>query len=158
MSHRLSLEKLPVWAYSSFRYFEKHERHVNRTYKWNVLVVVFDGVLRFSENGVPVEVRAGEFYIQRSGLLQEGPIESDRPKYYFVQWTGGEYTEDEENSLPLRGNADFTELLPYFKELEMLRITNASLIEKCAIFYKILSLLCKSSSKKSSGEVVAKVV
>lgn len=158
MPYRLSMKKLPVWAYSSFRYFEKHERHVTRTYKWDVLVMVFEGVLRFRENGVPVEVHAGEFYIQRHGLLQEGLLESDSPKYYFIQWTDGEYTEDESDSLPIRGKVDFTELFPYFKELETLRITDANLIEKSAVFYKILSLLRKKSMRRSSNEVVTKVI
>ncbi|MBE6679934.1 MAG: helix-turn-helix transcriptional regulator [Ruminococcaceae bacterium] len=158
MPYRLSLKKLPLWAYSSFRYFEKNEHHVTRTYKWDVLVMVFEGVLRFRENGVPVEVHAGEYYIQRSGMLQEGLIESDSPKYYFIQWTDCEYTEDEEESLPIRGKVDFTDFFSLFKELETLRITKASLIEKSAVFYKILSLLRKKSMKSSSNEVVSKVI
>lgn len=158
MSYRLSMKKLPVWAYSSFRYFEKHERHLTRTYKWDVLVMVFEGVLRFREDGILVEVRAGEYYIQRHGLLQEGLLESDSPKYYFIQWTDCEYTEDEENSLPIRGKVDFSDLFPLFKELETLRITEASLIEKSAVFYKILAQLRKKSMKNSSNEVVSKVI
>lgn len=157
MGYTLSLEKLPVWAYSSFRYFEKHERHVSRTYPWSVLVMVFEGVLRFYENGQPVEVKAGEFYIQRHGMRQEGRFESDAPKYYFIQWTGGEYI-DGEDGLPLSGKADFTELFPLFNELETLKVTGAPLVEKSAIFYKILSLLKKKSIKKSASGVVAKVV
>ncbi len=158
MPYRLSMKKLPVWAYSSFRYFEKHEHHVTRTYKWDVLVMVFEGVLRFREDGIPVEVNAGEFYIQRHGLFQEGLLESGCPKYYFIQWTDGEYTEEEEDSLPLRGKVDFSDLFPLFKELETLRITDASLIEKSAVFYKILAQLCKKSMKSSSNEVVSKVI
>ena len=157
MGFRLSLEKLPVWAYSSFRYFQKNERHVTRTYNWNVLVMVFDGTLRFFEDGKLVEVTAGEFYIQRRGLKQEGTLESDSPKYFFIQWTGGEYTEDD-SGLPLRGKTDFTELFPLFKELETLRITGAPLVEKSAVFYRILMLLRKNINKKGAGEVVAKVI
>ena len=69
MEYKLSMRKLPTWAYSSFRYFEKHEQHTTRVYKWNVLVMVFEGVLRFRENGNMVEVSAGEYYIQKKGLL-----------------------------------------------------------------------------------------
>ncbi len=158
MKKRLSLKKLPLYAYSSFRYFEKHERHLTRVYKWDVLVMVFEGVLRFREDGVPVEVHAGEYYIQRHGLLQEGLLESDSPKYFFIQWTDCEYTADEEESLPIRGKVDFAELFPYFNELETLRMTGASMIEKSAVFYKILSLLKRHQDKGSSNEVVAKVI
>lgn len=157
MEYRLSLEKLPVLAYSSFRYFEKHEHHVTRTYSWDVLVMVFEGVLRFCENGKPIEVKAGEFYIQRHGVRQEGLVESDAPKYFFIQWTGGEYT-DSPDGLPLRGKVDFVEMFPLFKELETLRMTNAPLVEKSAVFYRILTLLRKKSTKKGASEVVARVV
>lgn len=156
MKEYLSLEKLPRWAYSSFRYFEKHERHVTRTYRYDVLVMVFEGVLRFHENGRLVEVSAGEYYIQRHGCLQEGLVKSDSPKYFFIQWTDGEYVAD--NGLPLCGKVDFTEMFPLFRELETLRATNAPLVEKSAVFYRILSSLHKNSSHKSSGEVVAKVI
>ena len=156
MKEYLSLEKLPIWAYSSFRYFEKHERHVTRTYRYDVLVMVFEGVLRFHEDGKLVEVNAGEYYIQRHGRLQEGLLESNSPKYYFIQWTGGEYNG--EDGLSLSGKIDFAEMLPLFRELETLRVTGATLIEKTAVFYKILSNLHKNSSRKSSSDVVAKVV
>ena len=157
MSLKLSLQKLPVWQYSSYRYFEKHERHVSRTYALDVLVMVFDGILRFFEDGVPVEVHAGEYYIQRHGLRQEGLYESDSPKYFFIQWWGHEFSE-EKDGLPLRGKVDFVELFPLFQELETLRITDAPLVEISSVFYRVLSVLRKSSNRKSSGEVVAKVV
>ena len=50
--------------------------------------MVFEGVLRFRENGIPVEVHPGEYYIQRHGLLQEGKCESDSPKYFFYTMVG----------------------------------------------------------------------
>ncbi|MBQ4150619.1 MAG: helix-turn-helix domain-containing protein [Clostridia bacterium] len=158
MEYKLSMRKLPTLAYSSFRYFEKHERHVTRVYNWNVLVMVFEGVLRFREDGESVEVHAGEYYIQRSGLLQEGLIESDAPKYYFIQWNDGEFTADEEDALPIRGKADFAELFPLFKELDTLRITEAPLIEISAVFYQILTNLRRSLNHRGSSEVVTKVV
>jgi len=157
MEYRLSLKTLPHWQYSSFRYFEKHERHLTRTYPLDVLVMVFDGVLRFSEDGVPVEVYPGEYYIQRHGLKQEGLYESDSPKYFFIQWWGHEFTEDKDG-LPLRGKADFVELFPLFQELETLRITEAPLVEISAVFYRVLSVLRRSGNRKTSGEVVAKVI
>ncbi len=157
MDLKLSLQKLPLWQYSSFRYFEKHERHVSRTYALDVLVMVFDGVLRFSEDGVPVEVYPGEYYIQRHGLRQEGLYESDSPKYFFIQWWGHEFTEDRDG-LPLRGKVDFISLFPLFQELETLRITGAPIVEISAVFYKVLALLRKESIIRSSNDVVAKVI
>lgn len=41
---------------SSMRYFAENERHVTRTPTFNVLLIMFKGVLKFSENGERVEV------------------------------------------------------------------------------------------------------
>ncbi len=157
MSLKLSLRTLPKWQYSSFRYFEKHERHVSRTYALDVLVMVFEGVLRFTEDGVPVEVHPGEYYIQRHGLRQEGQYESDSPKYFFIQWWGHDFTE-EKDGLPLRGKVDFATLFPLFQELDTLRITGAPLVEISAAFYKVLSVLRRGSTVESASDVVAKVI
>lgn len=158
MGYGLSMEHLPAFSFSSFRYFEKHERHLTRSFKiTDVLVMVFEGVLRFQEDGVPIEVSAGEYYIQRKGLLQEGIRESDSPKYFFIHWQQGEFA-DGADTLPLRGKVDFVELFPLFKELETLRLTNASQIELHSVFYKILATLHKNVKAKNNSEVVAKVI
>ena len=56
----------------------------------DILLIMLDGVLRFTEDGVPVEPVGGEYYIQRKGLLQDGPEASDRPSYFYVHFTDGE--------------------------------------------------------------------
>lgn len=157
MAYGLSLDTLPTVTYSSFRYFEKQERHMTRVCSQDVLVMVFDGVLRFRENGVPVEVRAGEYYLQRSGLLQEGNIESDSPAYYFIHLQGCVYTE-RGNVLPMRGKADFTELHPLFRKLEELYMCRAPLVEKASAVYAVLSLLRKQSDRVGRSPVVMKVM
>ena len=63
MESGLNLELLPVYCGSSFRYFEPGEKHVTRVFTQDVLLLVFEGVLRFSENGRPIEVGKGEYYI-----------------------------------------------------------------------------------------------
>lgn len=154
----LALENLPLWMDNAFRYFEKHERHMTRRFNYMcALVIIFDGVLRFVEDGELVEVSAGEYYIQRYCVLQEGKVECDSPKYFFVHFRNATFL-DSENTLPLRGKADLPKLFPLFKELETLRITNASLVDKTATFYKILSVLQKGSEQKGRAEIIEKVV
>ena len=59
MNFGLSMEHPPTWMDCSFRYFEKHERHMSRKCVYMcVLMMVFEGELRFTENGVPVSVGA----------------------------------------------------------------------------------------------------
>ena len=50
---------------ASLRFFKKEEHHITRLCSCDVLVLVFSGVLRFSEDNVPIEVGAGEYYIQK---------------------------------------------------------------------------------------------
>lgn len=158
MRFGMSMETLPVWMDSAFRYFEKHEHHMTRRFNYMcVLVMVFEGVLRFHEDGIPVEVSAGEYYIQRYGVLQEGIMESDSPKYFFVHFKNAQFST-EENALPISGKADFAELFPIFKELETLRITGAPIVEKSLAFYKILSSLRKSTDEKGKNEVISKII
>ena len=82
----LSMDSLPTYRFSSFRYFDKGEHHMERTFREDVLLLVMDGVLRFHEDGTPVEVGSGEFYIQRHGLHQVGIEESDTPKYFYIHF------------------------------------------------------------------------
>ena len=156
MAYGLSLDALPLCTDSSFRYFEKQERHMNRICSQDVLVMVFDGVLRFSENGIPVEVKAGEYYIQRHGLLHEGNIECDSPAYYFIHLEGT--FSDKGNVLELRGKMNVDELFPLFKKLEELYLLHAPVVEKASVVYKILMLLKRQSETAGRSPVVRKVV
>lgn len=123
----------------------------------DVLVMVFDGVLRFRENGVLVEVHAGEYYIQRSGLKQEGNVESDQPSYYFIHLRSCRYASHG-NILPLRGKMDFKELHPFFKKLEELYLYRAPVVEKASVVFHILTLLKKQSDHTWRNPVVMKVI
>lgn len=154
----LTLEITPLWMDNAFRYFEKHERHMTRRFNYMcALVIVFDGVLRFCEDGTLVEVAAGEYYIQRYGVLQEGNVESDSPKYFYIHFRNATFL-DAENTLPLRGKADLAQLFPLFKELETFRITDASMVDKSIAFYQILSVLQKGTAPKGKSDVIAKVI
>ncbi|MBQ8836185.1 MAG: helix-turn-helix transcriptional regulator [Clostridia bacterium] len=153
----MSLDTLPTRTYSSFRRFEKHERHMTRVCTQDVLVMVFEGVLRFLEDGKPVEVHAGEYYIQRRGLKQEGTFESDSPAYYFIHFSDAFYT-DKGHILPLCGRANFKELYPLFKKLDELYICRAPLVEKASVVYQILMSLKNASGNKGQSTVVTKVL
>ena len=86
--HRLSLEPFPVVTISHYRRFRPDERHVTRISREYVLIFMLEGTLHFSEEGVPVSVTAGEWYLQVPGLLQSASRGSPAPVYYFVHFTG----------------------------------------------------------------------
>ena len=52
--------------------FAPNEVHVTRIYGYSVLILMMEGVLRFCENGTLVELKKGEYYIQRANIFQNG--------------------------------------------------------------------------------------
>ena len=56
----IDLNKEIKYLFSSLRFFASKEHHVDRFCKDDVLLLVYDGVLRFSEDGVMYEIHPGE--------------------------------------------------------------------------------------------------
>lgn len=137
---------------ASLRFFMKNEHHVTRFCKYDVLLLVYEGVLRFSENGVEHEVHPGEYYIQKSDTFQKGNIASDAPKYLYVhfnaQWT------DTDTALPFQGEFNCDALKPDMEALNQMSHGDATYIEQTAKFYEILSALYK---KKTPPTLAAQI-
>lgn len=156
MNDVLSLNTLPEYVLSGFRYFDKHEKHVTRYCKDDVLLLMFDGILRFHEEGKPIALSQNQFYIQKRGLLQEGIEESSQPQYYFIHFYG-DFSPDKK-TLPLSGTADISALMPYFQELDLLQAMNASKVDISSVFFKILSELAKSQTPSAQRTLVEEVL
>ncbi len=124
---------------ASLRFFNKGERHISRRFGCDVLIIVFDGVLRFSEDGEFFEVHPGEYHIQRSNTYQEGYSPSDSPQYLYIHFNG------EWNSsgqiLPKRGTFDCAKLMPLMEKMDMLSHNNACYTQCCSVFFQILTQL-----------------
>lgn len=93
---------MPEFSICSMRRFEKGEHHISRVFEKSVLLLVFDGVLRFEENGKQVEILPGEYYIQRAGFFQSGRRESDEPVYFYIHFSA-EFSENPDDGIPIRG-------------------------------------------------------
>ena len=119
----LSGDTIPQYKFSSYRFFDAGERHVKRFCNEDVLLIVFRGTLRFSENGVPKAVRSGEFYIQEKGLYQSGDEVSDSPEYYYVHFVG-DITESDKGYLGIRGGFDKRQIEELVKKLETAKTSN----------------------------------
>jgi len=144
----LSFEKLPHYFFSANRQFEENECHMTRIYELSVLLLVRKGVLRFTENGVPTEVHAGEYYIQKPNTYHQGPIPSDTPNYYFIHFVG-HYSRA--GALPLRGKFNIDHIQPIIEKIEGLGSV-AEKIEYECLFYKLLTTLKNDLSDKSVAE------
>ena len=115
---------LPIeYVYSSLRQFSENEHHVKRICKENVLLLVFEGVLRFSEDGKEQEVRSGEYYIQHYNGFQDGIIASDKPRYLFVHFRA-EWDENDDR-LAYRGTYSFNNMKNLIFELDKLVFNKA---------------------------------
>lgn len=109
----------PEFSACSTKRFEREERHVTRLYGKSVLILMMDGELNFYEDGVPLTLTAGEYYIQRQGLFQEGIPNAKPPIYFYVEFLGT-YSEDEERGVPLRGRYEKKHILPILEQFEYL--------------------------------------
>lgn len=114
---QLNLSVTPTFLACSFRQFDPGEYHITRRCADSVLLLMLSGVLRFSEDGQPVELRGGEWYIQRNGLFQDAPVASDSPYYFYVHFNGCYDTKPDAGGLPLTGTFS-TDILPLFSRLE----------------------------------------
>lgn len=141
------------YRHGSLRYFERDERHVARLCPDNVLLMVFDGVLRFREDGEDFQIGAGEYHVQKKNTFQEGPQVSDSPKYLYVHFDA-DWREGADTLRPY-GRFDVEAMEERMLTLDRLAHGGASLLELNAAFLEILSILYKGSRTRSSADKIA---
>lgn len=154
--NNLSLDILPEYKFSSFRYFQKHEKHVTRFCPDDVLVLMINGTLRLHENGVPIEIRKGEYFIERRDFFQEGIEESDEPQYYYIHFFGD--FSPSKRELPIRGTANISALIPLFHEMDLLNAASAPKVAIVSVFYQILYELSKTQAPSLQQKLIQNVL
>lgn len=149
----IQLDKPILYKGASLRFFNKGERHVTRFCKDDVLLLVYDGVLRFSEDMVPKEIHAGQYYIQRHDTYQSADIQSDSPKYLYVHflalWQKGS------SALPKSGVFEYANFKTLIEQLDTLAHTKAPYIEKAAKFYELLVKLNQPRPQNTTAGLMA---
>lgn len=135
----IDLNKPIVFKHSSLRFFAKGEHHVSRLCEDDVLLMVYEGVLRFSEDGIQYEIHPGEYHIQKHNSRQAGEYASDQPRYLYVHFYG-DWNEGD-NVLPADGIFDYTALRSMIVELDAVSHSGAPYITKAGKFYNLLSSL-----------------
>ena len=141
---------------ASFRYFKEQERHMTRTCNCDVLLLVFDGVLRFSEDGVEYELHPGQYHIQKKGSYQTGSRISDAPKYLYLHFVGT-WTEETPN-LPYCGTFDLQELKLSMTALDELCHGGATKVAQLAKVYEIFALLSQKPKPHTIANEVARFI
>lgn len=138
----IDLNKPIVYKYSSLRFFEKNERHVNRVCNDDVLLLVYEGTLRFLENGKEYEVTTGHYHIQQHGSEQLGHLPSDSPKYLYVHFWGN--WDDNADTLNYCGEFDYALLKNLLEKMDRIAHENYTQTEQTAVFFDILSIIYRN--------------
>ena len=146
---KLSFEHLPKFIFSSGRKFYAGERHIERVIDESVLILMKKGELCFEEDGVPVRLKAHEYYIQRPNVYQTGKAASLSPEYYYVHFYG---KYDETAGLPLRGTFNEADVNEYIERLETLG-HNAPKLELHCAFYSLLLKLAGQSANTLAQKI-----
>lgn len=144
------------YHHSSLRYFEEKEYHITRYSNDDVLLLVFSGVLRFTEAGHPIEVHPGEYYIQKRNLFQQGEVPSDLPRYLYVHFLADWCETEAEHVLPQCGTFDEAQLMSLLERMDRVAHSNGTYIEKTAVFYELLTrLYTRSHNPGIAGQIAA---
>ena len=152
----LDLRHPPVFCGCAFRCFEAGERHITRKCDYGVLLLMLEGVLRFSEDGSAVELHSGQWYLQRPGLYQEGTVPSDSPRYFYVHFLGtfGEEVPPD-SRLALSGAFSPITLVPVFRQLEKAAVLpTGGVLDQTIAFYQILQDLREKSGRLPEDEAL----
>lgn len=143
------------YKFASFRFFDENEYHIDRVCEDDVLILVFDGVLRFSEDGVFYEIHPGEYHIQKHNSVQEGVLPSESPKYLYIHFYA-EWTQD--SLIAKSGTFDYQYLKNEIKKMNKLSYSDAPYILKTNNFYTILSKLCVSPSINITAKQISEFI
>lgn len=152
----IDLNKVIVYKHASFRYFEKKERHVTRFCKDNVLLLVFEGVLRFSESDEEIEVRSGEYYIQKKDTYQAGKIASDAPQYLYVHFDADWI--DSKDALPYKGTFDRALFFQLMERIDDAAHKDRTYSEKQYLFLKLLLALKQPPVINHTAQMISQYV
>lgn len=152
----IDLNRPVYYQHASLRFFQAQEHHVTRYCRDNVLLLVYQGVLRFSEDGQEEEVHEGEYYIQRANCHQAGKLESDAPQYLFVHFQA-EWS-DAEGALPTRGRFDYARLCGLMERLDLAAHQQQPYCEQQYLFLKLLLTLWGRPTKQPLAQALAEYV
>lgn len=149
----INLNQPLIFHSASLRYFQEKELHVTRFCEDNVLLLVYEGILRFTEDEIPYEISPGKYHIQKHHTFQKGVFPSDAPKYLYIHFSG-EWT-DMGKVLPADGSFSYEQMQHAMKTMDSLAYSDASYIEKCAAFYEILGELYRKEQKEEPADIIA---
>ncbi len=141
-----------TYLHASLRAFRAEEFHISRLAEYDVLILMTGGVLRFAEDGEEVELRAGDYYIQRRGGRQTAPRPSELARYLYIHFLA-EWGEGDA-CLPRYGRFSQSALGSLLTEMDALAHGNATYIARCGVLYRILALLGEGTREEDVADAI----
>lgn len=147
----------PSFIICGTKIFTPNEKHVTRKFNRSVLILMFDGVLKFMEDGQLITLTAGDYYIQRDGLLQEGVEMDSKPIYFFIEFSAT--YSDSLSGLPLRGRFDAKKTTSLMESCEEQFVQkNANAFKLNSYMLRIFSELLNSAPVNNENNTLAERV
>ena len=141
----INLNKPIQYFHSSLRFFNQGESHTSRLCRDDVLLLVYEGVLRFTENGIAHTIGPGQYHIQQHNSTQSGDLPSDAPKYLYVHFLSEWISSPD--ALPKSGTFDIESFRPLMETLNHFAHSHAPYILQTELFYRLLCNLYHTAPK-----------
>jgi AraC-like DNA-binding protein len=151
----IDLNKPVLYKHAALRFFKKSEYHVTRLCRENVLLMVYSGTLRFTENGEAREVWAGEYYIQEKNCYQSATQPSDEPKYLYIHFDA-EWCEGD-GSLDRRGRFDYALYEDLMVKIDAAAYSGASYTELEYLTLKLLLSLFDGKKESDKNALARRI-
>ncbi len=152
----IDLNKKIDFICASLRYFGENEYHVTRVCPENVLLLVFEGCLRFAEDGTEYEIYSGEYFIQHEGGFQSAGIPSDAPEYLYVHFSAA--WGEGKQCLPSRGKFSYSKLRQLIEKTDATAHSDSPMIEKNKVFYELLCALYSDEKEPSLADLISRYI
>ena len=154
----LDLNKKADYVFGGYKRFVKDELHITRTSPEDVLILMLDGTLYFTEDGEESAVKPGEYYVQKSGTVQSALRPSDDAYYIYFHFNGS-WCEGGINVLPKRGDFDIEKIYRLADRLCQASLSRSEpFITVTRIFYQIIELLFQNNKPLDDGLLFAEKI
>lgn len=154
----LDLNKSTDYLFGNYKRFTKGERHITRQSREEVLILMLDGTLYFTEDGVEASVSRGEYYVQQGGVLQSAVRSSDDAYYIYFHFKGS-WCEGGINALPKRGMFDIEKI---YRDADRLcrasRTGSLPLVSVTRAFCEVLERLLEDNRSHGEGLELAEKI
>jgi len=148
----LQSRPMPYMTECTMKRFNINEYHCARYLTHFVLIFMMHNQLAFEENGVPITLHAGEWYLQRKDMHQSASAPSPAAEYLYIHFQGAFSTSAYEGLiLPIRGRYDAQTYDAPLKELyHYANRTPVSQFEAQQRFIGLLGLLHHTASREQT--------